>query len=84
MQPRWWREYGTQREVIDEKMCSRNIGIKMANLLSFTNRENINATLNTIFHGIPNDDPNREILNNRWDSLEQVISPNSVLLQLVQ
>ena len=65
-------------------MGSRNIGIKMANLLSFTNRENINATLNTIFHGIPNDDPNREILNNRWDSLEQVISPNSVLLQLVQ
>ena len=58
--------------------------IKMANLLSFTNRKNINATLDTILNGITNDNPNREVLDYCWDKLEQVINPNSMLLQLVQ
>ena len=77
------REYYRNNHHIDENIrirYVRNIVSQMANLLSFTNRENINATLNTIFHGTTNIIPNGEILRD----LEQVINPNSVLLQLVQ
>ena len=73
-------QYNRNKHRLDKTICIQNKEIKMANLLSFTNRENINATLNTIFHGTTNIIPNGEILRD----LEQVINPNSMLLQLVQ
>ena len=78
-------QYYRNNDPLDERMCNQNLlGIKMANLLSFTNHKNINATLNTICYELTNDNPTQDVLRNRWDKLEQVIRPNSVLLQLVQ
>ena len=74
--------YYKNKHHIDETVYKKEI--RMSNLLSFANRKNINATLNTIFHRITNDNPNRIDLKNRWERLEQVICPTSVLLQLVQ